>query len=125
VAGTIPCLAIIAFFADKMPGPGLWRTVADAGLMTSSVAAWSILLCLICSFHARNQLMAAMWCLAMTLLTGGVLWSMGSRIHPWLVMLSPAHAVVSAPQTFSAAYGGMALLMGLYIWWWLRRVGFA
>lgn len=121
VVGALPGLMLLQFFANNMSGAPHFALLSE-GLLIFSIAAASIGVCLWLSYHAANQLAAALWCLGFGIILGGPLWHWGQLWGPQLKIISPL--LTNAPASCALFYVALAVLSNGSIGWKLRRLGF-
>ena len=122
LVGALPGLMLIQFFADNMGENAPRYALLSEGLLLMSIAAASISVCLWLSYHAPNQLAAALWCLGWAIAWGGLVWSAPAGSWAWLRVLSPIAG--SSLALCTLVHAGVALGASGSILWKLRRMGF-
>ncbi len=120
LAGALPGLVLLQFFAGNMRGAPSFALLSES-LLILGIAAASIGVCLWLSYHAANPLAAALWCLGFVIVVGGPLWNGGQLWAP-LQLVSPL--ATRAPALCALIYVAVAALSNGSIAWKLRRMGF-
>ena len=120
VAGALPGLVLLQFFASNMEGAPQFALLSES-LLIFGIAAASIGVCLWLSYHAAHPLAAALWCLGFAIIIGGPGWNGGQLWAP-LQMFSPL--ATGTPARCALIYVAVAALSNGSIGWKLRRLGF-
>lgn len=102
---SLPLLALVAFFACNWPDKNGAMETLSALVSSWALASWSLLACLWVSDSCRRELGAALWCGALGVVWGVLLWNFPTM--PW----TPIHL-----------FG--AVLAGGHLFLRLKRLGF-